>query len=370
MYELRNNRPLQSAAILAVLVLVSVPLFNGGLGAQTPPRTNISHSPVDTFIPGFRMQVKALVSDETGVMLVRCYFRAAGEAEYMFVDMPLVIGNEYSGTLPAPLESTEALEYILLAVNNDGVVVRTQLFSARRAEGREKPVWQQVDSGGEISINTELSRVPESIPGFDDNIVVNVMESAFRFGYVVEGIYKVSQMVGAAPVGAISGGTISATTTSGTEDGVRIPETAAAATGGSKVSKKGSSGLLYIVGGAALVAGGVYAATKLLAKKKLPVAITVWDSGDDKDDTFDVYLDGEKLGTTSGPSYRGSWTRDLEEGSSHTVRVVCADDEHDNGVYCSITISNSNQAGAYEEYMSEGDEFSRSFSVNESGGGS
>jgi hypothetical protein len=368
MRELRNNKLVWGAALWAMTLFVLVPGFDGGLSARTTPKTNISHTPVDYFVPGFRIQVDALISDEGGVMLARCYFRAKGEADFVFVDMPLVVGNEYAGILPAPSESTEEIEYLLLAVNNDGVVVRSQEFTAKRADDREKPPWQQADSSGDITIKTEMAQAPETLAGFSDSIVGDVVESAFRFGYVAEGIYLITQMVGAAPIGAVSGGTVAATTTTGAAAaGGTTAATTAAASGGGAAAAGGSSALLYVAGGAALVAGGVYAATTLLGKKKLPVTITVWDSGADKDDTFDVYLDGEKLGTTSGPGYSQSWNRDLEEGSTHTVRVVCADDEHDNGVYCAVTISNSNQAGEYEQYMSEGDEFSRNFTVNESG---
>ena len=369
MKGLRNNKAVWGAALWAMMLFVLAPGFDGQLGAQTTPKTNISHTPVDYFVPGFRIQVKALISDEGGVMLVRCYFRAKGEADYVFVDMPLVVGNEYEGILPAPSESTEEIEYLLLVVNNDGVVVRSQEFTSKRADDQEKPPWQEVDSSGDITIKTEVAQAPETVAGFSDSIVGDAVESAFRFGYVVEGIYLISQMVGAAPVGVISGGTVAATTTTGAATaGGTAAGTTTAASGGGATAAGGSSTLLYVAGGAALVAGGVFAATKLLGKKKLPVTITVWDSGDDQDDTFDVYLDGEKLGTTAGPNYRQSWSRDLEEGSTHTVRVVCADDEHDNGVYGSVTISNSNMSSAYEQYLTEGDEFTRNFTVNESGG--
>ena len=366
MRGLRDNKPVWAAALWAMFFFVVVPSFNFELGAQTKAKINISHTPVDHFVPGFRIGVKALISDEAGIMLARCYFRSKGEADYVFVDMPLEVGNEYAAVLPAPSETTEEIEYILLAVNNDGVVVRSQTFSAKKAETDEKPSWQELDSGGDITIKTELANAPEALPGFSDSIVSDVVESAFRFGYVVEGIYLITQMVGAAPVGAVSGGTIAATTTTT----AAAAGGATAATAGGAAAAGGSSTLLY-VGGAVLAAGGVLAATKLLGgKKKLPVTITVWDSGGAQDDVCDVYLDGDKLGSTPGPTYRGTWTRELEEGSSHTVRIVLSDDEGNNQAYISVTISNTNQSSQYEELLSDiGDSITRTFIVNESGGG-
>jgi hypothetical protein len=366
MRGLRENKPVWAAALGALILFVLAPGFDG-VKAQTAPETNISHTPVDYFMPGFRIQVKALISDEAGVLMARCYFKAKGEADYVFVDMPLVMGNEFAGILPAPSESTEEIEYLILAVNNDGVVVRSQEFIARRAEDRGKPPWQEVDSAGDITIKTELAQAPETVAGFSDSIVTDVVESALRFGYVVEGIYLLTQMVGAAPLGAVSGGTVAATTTTGAAAaGGTTAATTAAASGGGAAAAGGSSTLLYVAGGAALAAGGVFAATQLLGKKKLTVTIRVWDSGADQDDLFDVYLDGDKLGTTSSGTFEGTWTRDLEEGSTHSLRVVCSDDGHDNGVYCAVTIANTNQSSEYEQYMQEGEEFTRNFTVNES----
>jgi len=367
MRGLRHNKAVWMAALWAMFIFVLVPSYNFDLGAQTKPKINISHTPVDHFVPGFRIGVKALISDENGVMLARCYFRSKGEADYVFVEMPLEVGNEYAAVLPAPSETTEEIEYILLAVNNNGVVVRSQTFIAKRAEAEEKPPWQELDSSGDITIKTELASAPEALPGFSDSIVSDVVESAFRFGYVVEGIYLITQMVGAAPVGAISGGTVAATTTT---TAAAAGGATTAATAGGAAAAGGTSTLLY-VGGAVLAAGGVLAATKLLGgKKTLPVTITVWDSGGAQDDVCDVYLDGDKLGSTPGPTYRASWSRDLEEGSSHTVRIVLSEDEGNNSAYVSVTISNSNQSSQYEELLDDiGDSISRTFIVNESGGG-
>jgi hypothetical protein len=365
MRGLRNNKPVFGVALWAMLLFVLAPGFDGSLSAQTTPKTNISHTPVDYFVPGFRILVKALISDEGGVMMARCYFRAKGEADYVFVDMPLEVGNEYAGILPAPSESTEEIEYLLLAVNNDGVVVRSQEFFAKRADDQEKPSWQDVDSTGNISIKTELAQAPETLAGFSDSIVADVVESAVRFGYVAEGIYLLTQMIGAAPIGAVSGGTIAATTTTGAAAaGGGAGAATAAATGGGAAAG-GGSGLLLVAGGAAAVAGGVYAATKLLGKKKLDVTITVWDYGSDQDDIFGVYLDGEKLGSTTAGTYRGTWTKKLEEGSTHSLRVETEEDGGNNRAYCAVTISNTNKSGETWNNNWEGDDFTVDFTVNE-----
>jgi len=367
MSQFKKNRFFLYLTLAAALVFVLVPSFETNLqGSQAASLMRISHTPMNYFISGSRIQVKALVSDEAGVMLVRCYFKAKWESEYVFVDMPLMVGNEYIGIIPAPSEGTSALEYILLAVNQNGLVVRSQVFEAKQDTSRELPVWQDVSMSGSIAVNTEMARAPRSLPGFADNITADVVESVFRFGYVVEGIYLLSQMVGAAPVGAVSGGTVSATTTRATPrtskptPSVTKPSvvTSRTTTQQPAPKKKGISPLI-IIGGAALVAGGVLLATGVLGAKKLSVRITVADAGT-LDDTFEVYLDGELLGTTSfGGS--GSWTRDLKEKSSHTLKVT----NLSGGTYCTINITNTNAAAQDQPWLDSGASYTKTFLVDE-----
>lgn len=58
--------------------------------------TAIKHKPLQHFVVGHRIRVEALVTDPQGVGLVRCYFRAAGRSDYVFVGM---IAGEKGGRL-------------------------------------------------------------------------------------------------------------------------------------------------------------------------------------------------------------------------------------------------------------------------------
>jgi hypothetical protein len=360
----KRNRFFLYLALGATFIFVLISSFETGLnGSQATSLMRISHTPVNYFIPGARIRVKALVSDEAGVMLVRCYFKAKGETDYVFVEMPEIVGNEYIGILPAPSVATSAIEYILLSVNQNALVVRSQVFEVKRDTGRETPVWQDVNMSGSVAVNTELARTPHSLPGFADNITANVVESAFRFGYVVKGIYMYSQRVGDAPAGAISGGTVSATTTKAisqaesTPEISRIPVTKRPAT--TPPQKKEGISPLIIVGGATLVAGGVLLATGVLGEKNLSVKIVVSDYGV-IDNIFKVSLDGQVLGnTTAGGS--GSWTRDLEKKSAHTLKVT-----NINGTsYCTISISNTNKSSEDRVWLIYNVPHTVAFRVNE-----
>jgi hypothetical protein len=257
MKKLKGNSGLWGIALLAQVLFV---FFRGfdvpSLIAQVRPATRIVHTPVRFFIAGFRIKVNAQVSDEAGINIVRCYFRAKGEADYVFVDMPLAAGNEYAGVLPAPSSTTQAIEYILLAVNNGRVVVRSQTFTVYKTEGTTPPEWQNVNANTQITVKTELAQAPQVVQGFTDDIVSDVVESAFRFGYVAEGIYILSQMASVAPLGAVSGGTITATSSAAVTAGT----TAAAMTGVTTATTGGISiGTVALIGAGVAVAGvGIY----------------------------------------------------------------------------------------------------------------
>jgi hypothetical protein len=166
----------------------------------------IAHSPIKYFVPGSRIKVGAEVTDPTGIMLARCYFKAEGAADFVFVDMTSH-SDEYDGILPSPSPNTNRIEYLILAVNNKKVVYKTQSFFMKKSD-KKKPAWQNVDSSQQITVKTELPTPPETIAGFSDDIAVDVVESALRFGLVAGGIYAAAGLT--APAGATAGGTVAA----------------------------------------------------------------------------------------------------------------------------------------------------------------
>ncbi|MCG2814936.1 MAG: hypothetical protein L6425_03210 [Candidatus Aminicenantes bacterium] len=362
MIQIRKNKASQVITLVALVLFIGAPGFDAASsGSQGRTSIRISHTPVPYYVPGSRIQIKALVSDEGGIMLVRCYFRAKDADEFVFVDMPLIVGNEYIGIIPAPAAAAVAVEYLILAVNQNGLVVRSQMFEARRDSGAEQPAWQGVDMSGSVAVKTELARASQTIPGFSDNVTADVVESAFRFGYVVEGIYRLSQMMGAAPVGAVSGGTVSATTTQATPQ-VRTPapvKQTPAPVRTPPQKRRGGISPVLIIGGVAVAAGAVLLATGAPGAKKVNVTIRVADAGS-LDDEFDVYLDGELLGTTAyGGS--GTWTESLKAETRHTLRVV---NQGNGGTYCDISISNTDASAQDQPWIEMGASYSKSFTVN------
>ena len=234
--------------LLAVFLWV-LPI-GGALGADAPKiEMEIDTDPITTFVPGKRIRVQAEVEDPAGVKLVRCYFKAVGQADYVFVPMTITEGNRWQGILPAPSEDTPAISYLILAANNKDQVVRTQAFQAERVPADKGALldYQQVASTGSIRVSTELAEAPAEVPGFTDSVTMDVVESSARFGFVAAGIYTATQIGAAggatgAAAAATSGGTVAASTGLSTGAMVGIGAGAAAVVGGGIAVAAGGGG--------------------------------------------------------------------------------------------------------------------------------
>jgi len=238
----------KSVHVLTVLVYVlSLLLANAGtaLAEDTKSATKIRHKPLKYFVPGHRITVNAEVTDQTGVTVVRAYFRAPEQADYVFVSMNPAADGTYQGILPAPAKETQNITYLFLAVNGKNQVVKTQTFTVNREDKEKVPAWQQAGSEGNIQVSTELAQAPESISGFTDSIAMDVVESSARFGFVAGGIYTAAQMASAggtdgAAAAAGSAGTVSASAGLSTAAIAGIGAGVAAVAGG--IAAAGSSG--------------------------------------------------------------------------------------------------------------------------------
>ncbi|MDH3453293.1 MAG: FecR family protein, partial [Gammaproteobacteria bacterium] len=93
----------------------------------------ITHRPLEEVKAGARIALQAEVEDEeTGVELVRAYFRAGDGADYVYTAMTPAgdDANVYTATLPAPAQNAGRLDYFLLVRSGDGNVVKSQNFTA------------------------------------------------------------------------------------------------------------------------------------------------------------------------------------------------------------------------------------------------
>ncbi|RJP84594.1 MAG: hypothetical protein C4518_18955 [Desulfobacteraceae bacterium] len=165
---------------LIILLLVST-FFTVSASAAT---TTMKHTPPDYFVADQRIQLETQVKDDQGVKLVRCYFKAAGEADLVFVPMVATGSDAYTGILPAPSTATTQIEYLFLAVNQSNQVVRSQNFFIYKDANQKTPAWQNIPKEGEIRVSIELDKAPTQLMGFSDNVTIDVVESSARFGVV------------------------------------------------------------------------------------------------------------------------------------------------------------------------------------------
>ncbi len=195
----------------------------------------VKHEPPAYFVSEKRIGVEIrIMAGSSDIRLIRCYFRAAEQADYVFVAMnPAHKGRYlhkglYSGILPAPGKDTQTVQYLFLIVDQNNQPIKTQVFTMNRQDGKDAPEWQQVSSDGDIQVSTELADAPKSVPGFSDSITMNVVESSARFGVVAGGIYEINGATAVGATGSASGtaGTSAAGATASTAAG-----TGAAATG-------------------------------------------------------------------------------------------------------------------------------------------
>lgn len=208
--------------VTMALVLGQVTMITPAFAADADPTTKIRHRAPGFFVPDHRIKLEADVRDREGLKLVRCYFRAAGEENFVFVSMLQTGGNTFQGILPAPSAETQLLEYLFLAVNNQNKVVKTQTFTVGKDESKRVPAWQEVSGEGTIQVSTELETAPDMVAGFRDNIALDVVESGLRFGVVAGGLYAAN-----AAVGSTSGAAASASSAGAVTAGTGISTTAA-----------------------------------------------------------------------------------------------------------------------------------------------
>lgn len=203
--------------ILVCLFCFSIPT---GFADTVKPTTKIKHKPLAYFVPEHRILVEAEAMDESGISVMRCYFRSVREADFVFVEMKS--GSAFKGILPAPAKEAEAIEYLFLAVNGKNQVVKTDRFVMKNNPTASVPEWQKVPSEGYVVVSTELGQAPKQLSGFKDSITWDIVESSARFGAVAGGIYAAAGSTSGAAATATSAGTIATTTGISTPTAVGI----------------------------------------------------------------------------------------------------------------------------------------------------
>ncbi len=206
------------------------------------------HQPIAYFVPDKRIRIIAGIDDSTGVQLVRVYFKTDAQADYVFVPMQNTAGVFYVAMLPAPAGSVSSIEYLLLALNRDGQVSRTEAYKVLARKRGEMPIWQTASGQDQIKVFTEIPQAANPVAAYSDSITMDVVESGARFG-TAAGLYAGTGS------GATSG---SAAASSGTSSTAATATSTTAATTTAATVASGGLSTAAIVGGVALA--GVAAA--------------------------------------------------------------------------------------------------------------
>ncbi len=216
MLDKNRPEPLLGVALFVFIFILGNFLPVTAFGNQSA----MKHSPPDYFICDHRLQLDLSVSDPEGIEHVRCYFKAASEADFVFVPMTNTGGDGhyqfYSCVLPAPSSVTLKIEYLFLVVDGINDIVKSQIFALEKERTEEVPAWQNIASEKDIQVSMELDQVPSELPGFSDNIVMNKVESGLRFGVVAGGLYALTAGKTATTGGVAATATSSGTVTAGT----------------------------------------------------------------------------------------------------------------------------------------------------------
>ena len=188
----------------------------------------IRHKPVETAWSGVRIELAASIRDVAGVDVARVYFKAEGGANFLFVPMRAAGGNGYAAILPAPSAGVGAIEYRILARNLGGMVYKTQAYAVAVEDGAATVASDREP----LKVFTELAELPDTIHGFTDNIALDVVESAAKYGVVAGLTGEAGAGTAAASVSATGGSTVAASAGLSTVATVGIGAAAAAAVGG------------------------------------------------------------------------------------------------------------------------------------------
>lgn len=84
----RNNMMCRFISFLCMTLLALQADAMVALAADTAPvLTKFTHDPYSYVVPGNRITIRGTINDPAGIKIARCYFKASGEADYVFVPM-------------------------------------------------------------------------------------------------------------------------------------------------------------------------------------------------------------------------------------------------------------------------------------------
>ena len=139
----------------------------------------IKHHPVKYFVPEYRIKFIANMKDyyhnfESAQLFFRALSSQTSNKGFYTVDMNCNPNNRCEAIIPAPLKTTQEIEYYIEAKDTVGDLYKTQNFTIPQIE---LPNWQ-IDNGESVEIKT-TSKITNNveIDGFGERVKIRYIEN-------------------------------------------------------------------------------------------------------------------------------------------------------------------------------------------------
>jgi len=151
---------------LFVALLLSHPSYGG-------TNLEIWHDPPTCAVTDSPIKISANIISPTLPKEARIYFKKQGPMSYYFVQMKQETGGIYTGIIPAPMETTMSIEYLILIVDRNENLLTSPPFSVLINKELECPKSMNIDWPNKIVVYAEHQTSPEI--GFSgENVQWNV----------------------------------------------------------------------------------------------------------------------------------------------------------------------------------------------------
>lgn len=203
----RTQQKIRTGPGLALPILLAILLFPAvrAMGLEMPA-TSFSRSGPARLLPDGSIALQVRVDDPAGLAAVRCYFQYRSGDPFLFVDMRRDGEDRYRSVLPAPADPVSEVEYLFLAVNSRGQVVRTDAAVMKPA-ALEQWIDQPSAVSPLIAVSTDLPAAPSVENWFlrPEEVRVQPAGERDRFG-LAAGPYEAADFAGREAVAGNFGG--------------------------------------------------------------------------------------------------------------------------------------------------------------------
>ena len=178
------------------IFIALIGLYCGCVQAGSYPETMIKHKPITLLAPSHRLLLEAEITDPAHIDKVRCYFRVAASAGYLFTPMTRTTGDAYNCSIPAVRNASGSLEYLIVVKNKRSQVIRTRTYISEIRHQETLPKWQRLlDNESSLTIFDELNLVTRVPTGFNDRNLklAHINNRNDLFGLKID-IYNIAQV--------------------------------------------------------------------------------------------------------------------------------------------------------------------------------